>query len=81
MISAIMILFFLPWLDTSKVRSATFRPIYKKIYWLLIVDLIILTWVGGNAPEGNFIIIGRISKAAQKANNIIAEDLSKILNK
>ena len=61
MISAIMILFFLPWLDTSKVRSATFRPIYKKIYWLLIVDLIILTWVGGNAPEGKFIIIGRIA--------------------
>ena len=61
MISAIMILFFLPWLDTSKVRSATFRPIYKKIYWLLIVDLIILTWVGGTAPEGKFIIIGRIA--------------------
>ena len=61
MISAIMILFFLPWLDTSKVRSATFRPIYKKIYWLLIVDLIILNWVGGNAPEGKFIIIGRIA--------------------
>ena len=61
MISAIMILFFLPWLDTSKVRSATFRPIYKKIYWLLIVDLIILTWVGGNDPEAKFIILGRIA--------------------
>jgi len=61
MISAIFILFLLPWLDTSKVRSATFRPIYKKLFWLLVIDVIILTWVGGNPPEGNFILIGRIA--------------------
>ena len=50
MISAILILFALPWLDTSKVRSATFRPIYKKFFWFLFIDVIILTWVGGS-PE------------------------------
>jgi len=61
MISAIFILFLLPWLDTSKVRSATFRPIYKKLFWLLVIDVIILTWVGGNPPEGNFILIGRVA--------------------
>jgi len=61
MISAIFILFLLPWLDTSKVRSASFRPIYKKLFWLLVIDLIVLTWVGGKPAEGNYILIGRIA--------------------
>ena len=61
MISAILILFVLPWLDTSKVRSATFRPMYKKLFWILLVDIVILTWIGGSPPEGNFILIGRIA--------------------
>ncbi|MDB9972052.1 cytochrome b N-terminal domain-containing protein [Alphaproteobacteria bacterium] len=61
MISAILILFVLPWLDTSKVRSATFRPIYKKLYWFLVVDIIVLTWIGGSPAEGNFILIGRLA--------------------
>ena len=61
MISAILILFVLPWLDTSKVRSATFRPMYKNLFWILLVDVVILTWIGGSPPEGNFILIGRIA--------------------
>ena len=61
MISAILILFALPWLDTSKVRSATFRPIYKKLYWFLVVDIIVLTWIGGSPAEGHFILIGRLA--------------------
>ena len=61
MISAILILFALPWLDTSKVRSATFRPIYKKFFWFLLIDVIILTWVGGSPAEGHFILIGRLA--------------------
>ena len=61
MISAILILFALPWLDTSKVRSATFRPIYKKFFWFLLIAVIILTWVGGSPAEGHFILIGRLA--------------------
>ena len=61
MISSILILFVLPWLDTSKVRSATFRPMYKKLFWILLADIVILTWIGGSPPEGNFILIGRIA--------------------
>ena len=61
MISAILILFVLPWLDTSKVRSATFRPIYKKLFWFLVADVIVLTWIGGSPAEGHFILIGRIA--------------------
>src|SRR6201997_1114210 len=42
MFSSILILFFLPWLDRSPVRSATFRPVYKKIFWLFVVACLVL---------------------------------------
>ena len=51
MFGSIAVLFVLPWLDTSKVRSATFRPIYKWVFWLLVIDCVILTWVGGQVPN------------------------------
>ena len=60
MFSAVAVLFILPWLDTSKVRSARFRPIYKWIFWLLVIDVIVLGWVGANKPEGLFVLIGRV---------------------
>jgi ubiquinol-cytochrome c reductase cytochrome b/c1 subunit len=59
MFGSIFLLFFLPWLDTSNVRSARFRPIYKWAFWLLVIDCLVLGWVGGNPPEGMFIAIGR----------------------
>ena len=71
MISAILILFALPWLDTSKVRSATFRPIYKKFFWFLLIDVVILTWVGGSPAEGHFILIGRLATIYYFAHFII----------
>ena len=45
------ILFLLPWLDNSKVRSARFRPIYKQMFWILLVDCILLGMVGAHAPN------------------------------
>ncbi|WP_376706290.1 cytochrome b N-terminal domain-containing protein (plasmid) [Mesorhizobium sp. ISC25] len=60
MFSAVAVLFILPWLDTSKVRSARFRPIYKWVFWHLVIDVIVLGWVGANKPEGLFVLIGRI---------------------
>jgi ubiquinol-cytochrome c reductase cytochrome b/c1 subunit len=59
MFSAVAILFAVPWLDRSKVRSAKFRPIYKWVFWLLVIDAIALGWVGANRPEGIYILIGR----------------------
>jgi len=63
MFGSIGLLFVLPWLDTSPVRSARFRPIYKYFFWLFLVDAVVLGWVGGNPPEGMFIVIGRIATA------------------
>ena len=63
MFFSIVLLFFLPWLDTSKVRSAKFRPIYKQVFWLIVIDVLILGWVGANPPEGNFLLYGRLATA------------------
>jgi len=51
MFGAIILLFFLPWLDTSKVRSAKFRPMFRFFFWVLMVDLVLLTWIGGKSAD------------------------------
>jgi ubiquinol-cytochrome c reductase cytochrome b subunit len=61
MFGSILVLFVLPWLDTSKVRSAKFRPIYKQFMIVLLVDVIVLGWVGANPPEGMYVAIGRVA--------------------
>jgi ubiquinol-cytochrome c reductase cytochrome b/c1 subunit len=59
MFGAIALLLFLPWLDTSPVRSSRFRPVFKWFFWLLLIDVLVLGWVGANPPEGAFILIGQ----------------------
>ncbi|MAU86340.1 MAG: cytochrome b [Alphaproteobacteria bacterium] len=61
--AAIGILFILPWLDTSKVRSATFRPLYKQFYWIFLVNCIVLGYLGSQNPEGLFLVASRICTA------------------
>ena len=63
MFGSILILFLLPWLDTSKVRSAKFRPIYKQFFWVLLLDGFVLGYVGAHPPEGYFIILGQVATA------------------
>ena len=61
MVGSIFVLFFLPWLDTCKVQSAKFRPIYKKLYWLFVVNCIILGIVGAYSPDYVFDYLGGMS--------------------
>lgn len=61
MFSAVFILFFIPWLDTSKVRSATFRPVYKWVFWSFVVDCFILGFVGAHSPDYIHEILGGLS--------------------
>ena len=61
--ASIGVLFIVPWLDTSKVRSAYFRPIYKWVFWLLVVDVFALGAVGAHPPEGFWIYVGRVGTA------------------
>ena len=61
MFGSIIVLFFLPWLDTSPVRSARFRPIYRQVFWLLVLSAVALGVVGAHRPEGIWVVIGRIA--------------------
>ena len=63
MLSAILILAVLPWLDTSKIRSAVFRPLYKQFYWILVADVLILGYVGAMPAEGLYLLIARVATA------------------
>ena len=61
MFGAIAVLFILPWLDTSRVRSCTFRPIYKWFMLLLVVDVIVLGFCGANPPQGFWIPLSQLA--------------------
>jgi ubiquinol-cytochrome c reductase cytochrome b subunit len=63
MFASILILFVLPWLDTSRVRSARYRPLFKQFFWLLVIDCVVLGFVGANPPEGTWLLVGRIGTA------------------
>ena len=58
MFASVFILFVLPWLDTSRVRSARFRPIYKWFFWVLFVNVLILGQVGALAADDPFEVFG-----------------------
>jgi quinol-cytochrome oxidoreductase complex cytochrome b subunit len=51
MFGSIALLFVLPFLDGSPVRSARFRPVYKWFFWILLIDCVVLGMVGGHAPD------------------------------
>ena len=79
MFGSILILFLLPWLDRSPVRSARFRPIYRQLFWVLLVDCLVLGWVGGNPPEGMFVVIGQIATAYYFIHFIVLLPLLSVL--
>ncbi len=63
MFSALIVLAFVPWLDTSRVRSARFRPIYKQVYWIFVADCFVLGYIGAHPPAEPLITIGQIGTA------------------
>ena len=63
MFGAIMVLFVLPWLDKSSVRSSQFRPLYKLFFWVLVIDCIALGYLGAKPAEGIYVILSRIATA------------------
>nr|UQK93952.1 cytochrome b [Corvus splendens] len=59
--ASVLVLFLMPLLHTSKQRSMTFRPLSQILFWALVADLFILTWVGSQPVEHPFIIIGQLA--------------------
>ena len=60
---SILILAFLPWLDTSRVRSARYRPMFKQFFWLWVIACIGLGYLGSKPPEGAYVLMSRIFTA------------------
>ena len=71
MFGSILILFFLPWLDRSPVRSAKYRPAYRIAFWVLVVDVLLLGYVGGSEATPKFLILGQITAAYYFAHFLI----------
>jgi len=71
MFGAIAVLFVLPWLDTSPVRSAKFRPIYKIEFWVFVLACIVLGVCGAHKPEGVWVVLGRLATAYYFAHFLI----------
>nr|ADR79004.1 cytochrome b [Spelaeornis chocolatinus]AFB20079.1 cytochrome b [Spelaeornis chocolatinus]AFB20080.1 cytochrome b [Spelaeornis chocolatinus] len=59
--ASILVLFLMPLLHTSKLRSMTFRPLSQILFWTLVANLLVLTWVGSQPVEHPFIIIGQLA--------------------
>jgi ubiquinol-cytochrome c reductase cytochrome b subunit len=60
MFGAIAVLFVLPWLDTSKVRSNAYRPLAKQFFWVFVAVCIGLGYLGAMPAEGGYVIMARV---------------------
>lgn len=61
MFGAVLMLAVLPWLDRHPIRSGRYRPIFKLIFWIFLVNCFVLGWIGAKPPEGIYLIIGRLA--------------------
>ena len=61
MFGSIVVLFFLPWLDTMKVKSARYRPLYKIFFLFFVIFCLLLGYLGAKPPEGIYLLLSRVS--------------------
>jgi len=71
MFGSILLLFFLPWLDSSPVRSANYRPKYRAFLIVLLLDVLVLGYVGGAEPIARNVVLGQIAAAYYFAHFLI----------
>jgi ubiquinol-cytochrome c reductase cytochrome b subunit len=72
MFAAILLLFFLPWLDTSPVRSGNYRPLFRKFFWFgLIPAVLVLGWCGGSHASESIVLVSQLATAYYFAHFLI----------
>jgi quinol-cytochrome oxidoreductase complex cytochrome b subunit len=81
MFGSIILLAFLPWLDTSRVRSAAYRPIYRQLFWVFVLVCIGLGWLGSKPAEGGYVIASRILTALYFIHFLITLPLLGLIEK
>jgi ubiquinol-cytochrome c reductase cytochrome b subunit len=63
MFGSILLLFFLPWLDSSPIRSNNYRPKARAAFWVLVVDVLILGYCGGSPADPAYVLVAQICSA------------------
>ena len=58
---SLIVLFLIPYINTSEIRSTTFRPLFKICYWLLVSDFLILGWVGQKPVKDTYVFVGQVA--------------------
>jgi len=58
---ALIVLFLIPFINTSEIRSTTFRPIFKVFYWLLVADFLLLGWIGQKPVKDVYVLVGQVA--------------------
>ncbi len=61
MFASILLLFLLPWLDKSPVRSGSYRPLFKRFFWILVADVLILGWAGGSEATPLVVAVSQVA--------------------
>jgi len=51
----------LPFLNTSPIRSSSFRPLYKRFFWFLVADCVLLGWIGMQPVEDPYVLVGQLA--------------------
>ena len=63
MFGSILVLLFLPWLDSCKVRSSRYRPLAKRFFWAFVVVCLLLGWLGAKPAEGIYTAMAQVLTA------------------
>jgi ubiquinol-cytochrome c reductase cytochrome b subunit len=63
MFGSLLVWFLIPFINTSAIRSTTFRPLFKICFWIFIADFVILTWVGQKPVRDTYVLVGQIATA------------------
>ncbi len=81
MFASILLLFFLPWLDRSPVRSGSYRPRFRQFFWILLLDIAVLGYCGGMPAEEPYVMISQVATIYYFAHFLIILPILSIVEK